>query len=52
MKTLLHSGNCSGFVIESCGKQFKVHRFMLAIRSGFFASLFQSRMQEGEAGAD
>jgi hypothetical protein len=50
MKTLLTSGNGSDFVIESCGKRFKVHRFMLAIRCGFFASLFQSRMQEAEAG--
>jgi hypothetical protein len=46
MRKLLTSGLGSDFRIMCGDKSFPVHRFVLVIRLGFFASLFESGMKE------
>jgi hypothetical protein len=50
MRRLFTAAIKSDFTIESCGKKFPVHRFVLAIRSPFFASLLESGFQESISG--
>jgi hypothetical protein len=50
MRRLFTSASKSDFTIDSCGRKFPVHRFILAIRSSYFASLFESGLQESVSG--
>lgn len=50
MKKLLTSHEGSNFVIECSGVKFPVHRFILAIRSEFFAGMFESKLAESKTG--
>jgi hypothetical protein len=50
MKRLLTSHTKTDFRIESCGRMFPVHRFVLAIRCSYFAALFQSGLAEAQSG--
>ena len=40
----------SDFVIECMGQRFHVHKFILAIRSEFFASMLQAELEEVQSG--
>lgn len=46
MNKLLSTGLNSDFKITSHGTKFSVHKFVLAIRSGYFCSLFESGLTE------
>ena len=50
MTRLFTSHLGSDFIVESHGQQFKVHKFVLAVRSGYFASLFSSGLSEMKNG--
>jgi hypothetical protein len=50
MRGLLRSHARADFRIDSCGRTFLVHRFVLAIRSAYFAALFQSGLADAQSG--
>lgn len=50
MAELLKSRADANFTIECKGQKIRVHRFVLAIRSDFFAGMFASEMNESQTG--
>jgi hypothetical protein len=51
MRRLFTSGAGADFAVESGGRRYPVHRFVLAIRSAYFAALLESGLAEAAAGA-